>query len=114
MRNELKIEIETENGQIVWKHYRFPSWKLTDKWSEDFIASLTHALQTGSSIRPVGTKGTEPNPAPVGTEPNPVMEEEAALVLSGLGVNRKDIKRLIQKAGPCKDAEEMVLKCIRR
>ena len=111
MRNELKIEIETENGQIVWKHYRFPSWKLTGKWSEDFIASLTHALKTGSAIEPVGIQGTEPQ----GTQDtNPVMEEEAALVLSGLGVNRKDIKRLIQKAGPCKDAEELVLKCIRR
>ncbi len=103
---------ETADGQIVWKHFRFPSWKLTEKWASGFLGFLTHALKTGSTnqARPVER---EEKPEKI-EEQNPVMRAEVEMILRNLGVKKKDAKHLLDKAGSCQTVEEMVRKCLRR
>ena len=106
MRNEVKIEIETADGQIVWKHFQFPTWKLTGEWAKDFLGFLAHTLKTGN-IKTKPIKKDDP-------DQNPVMRAEVEMILKNLGVKKKDVKRLLDKAGHCHTVEEMVRKCLKR
>ena len=116
MRNEVKIEIETADGQIVWKHYRFPSWKLTEKWASGFLGFLAQALKTGNINQAVKTTKTVKEVKEVKDtkieDQNPVMRAEVEIILRNLGVKKKDTKRLLDRAGPCETVEEMVRKCL--
>lgn len=106
MKNQVKIEIETHDGQIHWKHYQFPTWKLTSAWSEGFLKLVTKLLMTGS------TNQAKPMPKEP-EEQNVLMRSEADSVLENLGVKKKQKrKKLLDRAGPCKDVEEMVRKCL--
>jgi Holliday junction resolvasome RuvABC DNA-binding subunit len=106
MKNTLKIEIETDDGQILWKHYRFPSWKLSVEWAARFFGLLERIFKQGKSAI---KQQDEPEPK---IEQNAAMRAEAEGVLTSLGVKKKQIKKLLDKAGPCQDTEEMVRKCL--
>lgn len=106
MKNEIKIEIETDDGQIYWKHYRFPAWKLTVQWVSRFFALLERIFRQGESAIKQ-QKVSEPK-----IEQNAAMRAEAEAVLANLGVKKTHAKKLLDKAGPCTSTEEMVRKCL--